>query len=99
MTLLSLYPHFYFSLSRAGQWHGSYAAIEGVGDEVAYSAYLNALISNRPRRSDPYSGRDDQLRQPQHESLFSIQFVPAFLVAAVARLFGVSAATAFIFLT
>ena len=53
MTLLSLYPHFYFSLSRAGQWHGSYAAIEGVGDEVAYSAYLNALLNNRPRRSDP----------------------------------------------
>ena len=99
MTLLSLYPHFYFSLIRAGQWHGSYAAIEGVGDEVAYSAYLNALISNRPRRSDPYSGRDDQFKQPQPESLFSIQFVPAFLVAAVARLFGVSAATAFILLT
>lgn len=99
MTLLSLYPHLHFRLSRGESWNGSYAAIEGVGDEVAYSAYVNALIDGRPRRNDPYSGRDDKSSHPQSESLFSIQFFPAYLIALSARLFGITAASAFILLT
>jgi hypothetical protein len=99
MTLLSLYPHLHFRVSRGANWNGSYAAIEGVGDEVAYSAYVNALIDGRPRRNDPYSGRDDTVTQRQPESLFSIQFVPAYLIATVARIFGMSAASAFVVLT
>lgn len=99
LVLLSLYPHLHFRVSRGTQWHGSYAAIEGVGDEVAYSAYVNALIDGRPRRNDPYSGRDDEIRKQQPESLFSIQFVPAYLVALPSRALGISAATAFIVLT
>jgi hypothetical protein len=99
MVLLSLYPHLHFRISRGAQWNGSYAAIEGVGDEVAYSAYVNALIDGRPRRNDPYSGRDDERNNRQPESLFSIQFVPAYLIALVARAVGVSASTAFIVLT
>lgn len=99
MVLLSLYPHFHFRISRGTEWNGSYAAIEGVGDEVAYSAYVNALIDGRPRRNDPYSGRDDEIQNRQPESLFSIQFVPAYLVAFPARALGISASTAFIVLT
>ena len=99
MVLLSLYPHVHFRISRGTEWNGSYAAIEGVGDEVAYSAYVNALIDGRPRRNDPYSGRDDEIKNRQAESLFSIQFVPAYSIALAARTLGVSAATAFIVLT
>lgn len=99
MVLLSLYPHLHFRISRGASWNGSYAAIEGVGDEVAYSAYVNALIDGRPRRSDPYSGRDDNDAKQQPESLFSIQFVPAYVIALSARTLGISAASAFIILT
>jgi hypothetical protein len=99
MIFLSLYPHVHFRISRGPQWNGSYAAIEGVGDEVAYSGYVNALIDGRPRRSDPYSGRDDESRNQQPESLFSIQFVPAYLIAWPARVLGLSASTTFIALT
>jgi hypothetical protein len=99
MMVLSFYPHLHFRISRGADWQGSYLAIEGVGDEVAYSAYVNALIAGRPRRSDPYSGRDDNSKSPQPESLFSIQFVPAYLIAFVARALGMSAASAFIALT
>ena len=55
MVFLSLYPQVHFRISRGAQWNGSYAAIEGVGDEVAYSAYVNALMDGRPRRNDPYT--------------------------------------------
>jgi hypothetical protein len=99
MMLLSLYPHLQFRISRGTQWNGSYAAIEGVGDEVAYSAYINALMAGRPRRNDPYSGRDDEGKRQQPESLFSIQFVPAYVIAFSARALGISASTAFIALT
>lgn len=100
MMFLSLYPQLHFWTVRGSQWNGSYAAIEGVGDEIAYSAYVNALIAGRPRRNDPYTGRDSQSKDPrQTESLFSIQFVPAYLVALAARALGLSAATAFIILT
>lgn len=99
MMLLSLYPQIHFRISRGAEWNGSYAAIEGVGDEVAYSAYVNALMAGRPRRNDPYSGRDDEATNQQPESLFSIQFVPAYLIAFTARILGISTATAFIALT
>ena len=99
MMILSLYPQVHFWVVRGANWNGSYAAIEGVGDEVAYSAYVNALISGRPRRSDPYTGRDSSSDSPQGNSLFSIQFVPAYLIALPARALGVSASTAFIALS
>ena len=99
MTLLSLYPQVHFWVIRGSQWNGSYAVMEGVGDELAYSAYINALISGRPRRNDPYTGLDDRKEEAQPESLFSIQFVPAYLIALAARALGISASTAFIVLT
>ena len=98
LTLLALYPQFALILKRGSQWNGSYAYFSQ--DEIAYSAYVNALIQGRPRRNDPYTGRDDaQGFQRQHESLFSIQFVPAYLTALPARVFGLSATTMFILLT
>ncbi|HYE64021.1 MAG TPA: hypothetical protein VD966_00480, partial [Pyrinomonadaceae bacterium] len=58
MTLIVIYPQAHLWVTRGGEWNGSYVTLEF--DEVDYSAYVNALISGRPRRSDPYTGRDDQ---------------------------------------
>lgn len=80
--------------SRGTQWNGSYAEFHG--DEWVYSAYVQALIDGRPRRNDPYTGRDERLGSPQPESLFSIQFLPAYMIAIPARLLGISSSTAFI---
>lgn len=97
-TLLALYPQFTLILRRGKAWNGSYAYFSQ--DEIAYSAYVNALIDGRPRRNDPYTGRDDSPgAPPQAESLFSIQFIPAYLIALPARAFGLTASTTFILLT
>ena len=99
MMVLSFYPQLHFWVVRGSEWNGSYAAIEGVGDEIAYSAYVNALIDGRPRRNDPYTGRDFRNDTNTSDSLFSIQFVPAYFIAVPARLLGMSASTAFILLS
>ncbi|MCM3871932.1 MAG: hypothetical protein ND895_14710 [Pyrinomonadaceae bacterium] len=94
VTLLSLYPQLLMWGVRGREWNGAYAAVHG--DEWVYSSYVQALIDGRPRLNDPYTGRDDTPDQPQPESLFSIQFVPAYLIAMPARLLGLSSSTAFI---
>ena len=94
VTLLSLYPQLLMWSVRGREWNGTYAEFHG--DEWVYSAYVQALIDGRPRRNDPYTGRDDHEDQPQPESLFSIQFLPAYSIAIPARLLGISASTAFI---
>ncbi len=94
VTLLALYPQLLMWGIRGREWNGAYAEFHG--DEWAYSAYVQALIDGRPRRNDPYTGRDDRPNQPQPESLFSIQFAPAYLIALPARLLGISSSTAFI---
>jgi len=94
VMLLALWPQMNMWIARGHNWQGSYVAVQG--DEVAYSAYLNALIDGRPRRNDPYTGRDDSVAQPLPESLFSIQFVPAYAIALPARVLGLSSSTAFI---
>jgi hypothetical protein len=96
VMLVALYPQFDLWLARGREWQGSYAHIDS--DEVAYSAYLAALIDGRPRRNDPYTGRDDEPGLRQHESLFSIQFIQPFALARLASLFGLSAQTVFILL-
>jgi hypothetical protein len=68
-------------------------------DEAAYCAYVNALVEGRPRRNDPYTGRDDQPGAPQPESLFSIQFVPPYALALLARATSLSAPSSFFLLT
>lgn len=94
MMLLALWPQMNMWIARGANWQGSYVSVQV--DEVAYSAYINALIDGRPRRSDPYSGRDDRPNQPQPESLFSVQFVPAYAIALPARLLGITTTTTFI---
>jgi hypothetical protein len=94
ITLLSLCPQLLMWGSRGAQWNGSYAELHG--DEWVYSAYVQALIDGRPRRNDPYTGRDDRPDNPQPESLFSIQFLPAYMIAIPARALGISSSTAFI---
>ncbi len=96
-TLVALYPQLALIKERGEDWNGSYAYFSQ--DEIAYSAYVNALIDGRPRRNDPYTGRDDVPGAPQAESLFSIQFIPAYLIALPARAFGLTASTTFILLT
>jgi len=96
MTLLSLLPQVRLWLARGSQWHGAYATVDG--DEFLYSAYINALIDGRPRRNDPFTGRDDNPKAPLPESTFSIQFIPSFVIASLAKVIGISASTAFVIL-
>jgi hypothetical protein len=96
VTLLAIYPQINLWLGRGRDWHGSYVLVQG--DEIAYSAYINALIDGRPRRNDPFMGRDEVPEKPLPESLFSIQVVPAYAIAWPARLFHLSASTTFILL-
>jgi hypothetical protein len=96
ITFLALAPQIHFWLVRGSQWHGAYTILQP--DELLYSAYVNALIDGRPRRNDPVSGRDDHPEAPLPESLFSIQFIPPYAIAFLARAFGTSASTAFIVL-
>jgi hypothetical protein len=97
MAAVSLVPQAALCRARGREWRGAYAYF--YSDEPAYAAYLNALVEGRPRRNDPYTGRDERPDAPQPESLFSIQFVPAYLIALPARLAHVSAQTAFIILS
>lgn len=94
IMLLALWPQMNIWIARGSNWQGSYVAVQV--DEVAYSAYINALIEGRPRRNDPYTGRVDRPNQPLPESLFSVQFIPAYAIALPARLLGVTTSTAFI---
>ena len=99
LMLLALIPqaHLWRARGRAGVWHGAYASFDG--DESAYAAYLAALIEGRPRLNDPYAGTDESPATPLAESLFSIQFVPAYALALPARALGLTASTAFIALS
>lgn len=92
LAIFSLYPQFKLWYARGGDWQGAYAYNDI--DEVAYASYLRALIDGRPRKNDPYTGRDDSPETPQPESLFSIQFVAPYMVALPARVLGVSASWA-----
>jgi hypothetical protein len=97
VTLVALAPQLHFTFSRGSNWNGAYAQTHG--DESVYASYLNALIDGRPRRNNPYSGRDDSQAHPQAESYLSVQFLPPLLTATTARLVRVSSAKAFMALT
>lgn len=84
ILLLAVAPQCYVWVKLGRSWHGAFAYF--TTDERAYAAYVNALAAGRPRRNDPYTGRDDHADAPQAESLFSIQFVPAYALALSARL-------------
>ena len=87
LAVFSLYPQMKMLYLRGDDWNGHYAYNDI--DEVAYAAYVRALIDGRPRKNDPYTGRDDSADRPQEESLFSIQFAAPYTIALPARLFGV----------
>ncbi|MFM9904890.1 MAG: hypothetical protein ACKVQJ_10015 [Pyrinomonadaceae bacterium] len=89
LAIFSLYPQFNLMYNRGSDWNGHYAYNDI--DEVAYASYLKALIDGRPRKNDPYTGRDDSPENPQPESLFSIQFAGPYTIAIPARIFGIPA--------
>ena len=89
LAVFSLYPQLKLVYNRGGDWNGHYAYNDI--DEVAYASYLKALIDGRPRKNDPYTGRDDSPDNPQPESLFSIQFAAPYSIAIPARILAVDA--------
>ena len=84
LAIFTLYPQFKMLYLRGDYWNGHYAYNDI--DEVAYASYVRALIDGRPRKNDPYSGRDDSSQTPQPESLFSIQFAAPYTIAIPARI-------------
>lgn len=97
LALVALYPQINLWLERGQEWQGAYATCQT--DEWAYSAYLNGLITGQPRKSDIYTLGASAATQPQSsrpETIFSIQFIPSYLVALPARLLGVDAGKAFV---
>ena len=97
ILLCALAPQLALRIRHGQSWHGSYFSFNP--DEPPYIAYVNALKNGRPRKSDPYSGRDDRNSAPQPESIFSIQSVPAYAIAGPARVLGVSSQAAFAILS
>jgi hypothetical protein len=97
LGLVALAPQLHLWRERGRDWGGACATIHP--DEAAYLAYVNALIDGRGRRADPYTGRDEELEAARVESIFSVQFLPAYAVALPARLFGLTAHAAFIALS
>ena len=92
LVVFACYPQFKMWYAQGENWQGHYAYNDI--DEVAYASYLKALIDGRPRKNDPYSGRDDSTDTPQPESLFSIQFAAPYAIAVPAQMLGISAPTA-----
>ena len=97
VSLFGLYPQFALWNERGSEWNGTFASNDL--DETAYAAYLQALIDGRPRKNDPYSGRDESVETPQPESIFSIQFLPPLAISIPARLVGLDASKTFILLS
>ena len=96
VTLLSLYPQIYLLIQQGRSWAGSYAFVDT--DEVAYSAYLQAIIDRNSRNCNPYIQAEYEPSAPLPESLFSIQFLPAYAAAVPARLLHLSASSVFVLL-
>src|SRR6476620_3996074 len=90
LAIFSLYPQGKLIYNRGwSEWNGHYAYNDI--DEVAYASYVKELIDGRPRKNDPYTGRDNSAETPQQESLFSIQFAGPYTIALPARLLGIPA--------
>lgn len=92
IAFLAIYPQLNLWTAKGSAWQGAYFVSNY--DEVAYSAYVNALVNGKPRKYDPYLASETQ-----NESLYSIQFIPAYAVAVPARLAGISTSSAFIILS
>ncbi len=94
MVLFALYPQFKLWTSPGREFQGAYALNDI--DEVAYSAYLQALIDGRSRRNDPYTGADMASGSELNESLFSVQFATPMVIAIPARVLRLSSSTTMI---
>jgi len=97
VTLIAVTPQLFFCFSRGSQWNGAFAQTHG--DEGVYASYLNALVDGRPRRNNPYSGRDDSPEHRTAESYLSLQFISPLLISQTARLLHITTAKVFIALT
>lgn len=96
VVVVTFIPQLGMCVNRGPDWQGWYATTDV--DELVYSAYLNALIHDKPRRNDPFLATRGSPEANQ-ETYFSIQFLPPYIIALTARTLGLSAATAFILLT
>ncbi|HEY6805530.1 MAG TPA: hypothetical protein VI306_18275 [Pyrinomonadaceae bacterium] len=92
LTFIACLPQLHLCYSRGSDWNGSFAYFDT--DELAYCSYENSLIDGRPRRNDPYNGVDNQ----NFETLFSVQFIPPYVLAGLAKLFHLSASQTFVLL-
>src|SRR5689334_25348474 len=79
VLFLSVYPQINVWMAKGANWNGAYVVSNY--DEVAYSSYVNSLISGRPRKNDPFIGKDNI----EGETLYSIQVIPAYSVALTDR--------------
>ena len=95
VVVITSIPQVVLIAKQRDEWHGSYALIDF--DELSYAAYLNALIDGRPRRNNPYTGKESD-KYNTGENYFSIQFLPAYAVALPARVLGISTSTTLIVL-
>lgn len=95
VVVITSIPQIGLIVKRGAEWHGSYALIDF--DELSYAAYLNSLIDGRPRRNNPYLGRESDQRKIG-ESYFSLQLLPAYAIALPARALGISTSTTLIVL-
>ena len=94
LALLSLYPQIYLKFTRGENYNGATFLYDF--DEQAYAAYLQTLIDGRPRKNNLYSG----VEPPENaETLYTIQFFASYLAAIPAKIFGISAETAFIIIS
>ena len=96
ITILALYPQMILWSEQGRDWKGSFFASND--DEVAYAAYVNSLLDGKPRKNDPFLATVDSPDHPHSESLYSIQFIPAYTIALTARVFGLSSTTVFVLL-
>lgn len=97
VIIVTFIPQIGMWIERGSDWQGSYAILDI--DELVYSAYLNALIHNKPRLNDPFLATSFSSETNQRETYFSIQFLPPYVTALIARTFGLSASSTFILLT
>src|SRR5687768_14015584 len=71
VVLVAMIPQVSLWIERGGEAHGAYAIVDP--DELAYSGYINSIVNGKSRRNDPFLGG----ATTDHETYFSIQFVPA----------------------
>ena len=96
MFALTVLPQIELWLVRGEGWPVPFVYYKG--DQSMYLAYVNALKDGRPRRNDPYTGRDQQpgtVGGVSGESYLSIQFIPPYALSWAARVVRAPAASVF----